>query len=201
MTHIPHSFGGDFSLELKKAMEKKESFVSPENTEMITRLSELPYELPYKRFDENLPTLFREDEKNAGYDLFARLQEPLTVSPGEVAMVPLNVATEIPPYGVGLLFQRSSTYRKWKVKLTNGVGVVDALFSGDNDEWGAEFKNESNETITINPGDKVCQAVFLSLLPIQPNEYPQLGNKNRGGFGTSFDNADSIKGVVINEEA
>lgn len=147
----------------------------------------------FRRFDKALPALFKEDERNAGWDLFARLKEPLTLRPGEVAYVPLNVATEIPVVGVGLLFQRSSTFNKWKVKLTNGVGVIDCLYSGDGDEWVAQFKNESNQPVTIKNGDKVCQAVFLPLLPIIPVEKDELGNEDRGGFGTSFDNVGELK--------
>ena len=146
----------------------------------------------FKRFDKKFPGLTREDDRNAGYDLFARLDKPFIMHPGDVAVIPLNVATEIPYYGVGLLFQRSSTYRKWGVKLTNGVGVIDCLYRGDGDEWGAEFKNETKQPITINPGDKLCQAVFVSLMLVNLNEKDTLGNDDRGGFGTSYDNADDI---------
>jgi dUTP pyrophosphatase len=173
-----------FNEELGKAIELKKQTIM----ELFT--------LPYKRFDKSLPALFKEDEGNAGFDLFARLSEPVTLQPGEVAVIPLNVATKIPRFAVGLLFQRSSTFRKWGVRLTNGVGVIDSLFSGNEDEWAAEFQNMTNQPITINHGDKVCQAVFLPLLPVVPKEYDVLDSKNRGGFGTSFDNATYLKGVV-----
>jgi dUTP pyrophosphatase len=147
----------------------------------------------YKRFDSTLPTLFKEDEKNAGYDLFARLDNPIVIMPNNVAMIPLNLATEIPVEGVGLLFQRSSTYKKWGIKLTNGVGVIDCLYCGDGDEWCGQFKNETNSPVTINRGDKICQAVFVPLLNISPVESNVLGNDNRGGFGTSGANASELK--------
>ena len=148
--------------------------------------------MPFKRFDKALPALFREDEENAGFDLFARLDEPVLLAPGEVAVIPLNVATQIPVLAVGLLFQRSSTYRKWKVRLTNGVGVVDSLFKGPNDEWAAEFQNMGDTTTVINNGDKVCQAVFLNLLPVELHEKDDFTTADRGGFGTSFDKADDL---------
>lgn len=147
----------------------------------------------YKRFDRSLPALHRE-YGNAGFDLFARLDKPVTINPGETAVIPLNIATEIPPYAVGLLFQRSSTFRKWGVALTNGVGVIDSSFRGNLDEWGAEFINLTNEPKTINPGDKLCQAVFVPLLPVRLVEVGKLGGRNRGGFGTSADNARDVKG-------
>lgn len=153
--------------------------------------------MPYRRFDESIPSLHRENPRNAGYDLFARLDEPLELEPGEVVMIPLNVATEIPPDCVGLVFQRSSTFRKWKVMLTNSVGVIDSLYCGDGDEWKAEFINLTNEAAIINPGDKVCQAVFIPLYPVVPVEVSYLGNDDRGGFGTSFDNSREVqKGVI-----
>ncbi|ATO48529.1 dUTP diphosphatase [Brevibacillus laterosporus] len=148
--------------------------------------------IPYKRMDTSRPGFNKENPRNAGYDMFARLDKPVSLEPGDVAVIPLNVATEIPAEAVGLLFQRSSTYRKWEVKLTNGVGVMDSLFCGDDDEWAAEFKNESNTRIIIYDGDKVCQAVFLPLYMKELYEVAGLSNENRGGFGTSFDNAKEL---------
>lgn len=166
-------------------------------------LGEVVY-MPYKRFDKNLPGLYKEDYRNAGFDVFANLYDPevdeeyppapIRLAPGEVKRIPLNIATKIPFYGVGLLFQRSSTYSKWKVKLTNGVGVIDSLFCGDGDQWLAEFKNESDKEVVIEHGDKICQAVFLPLLPVVPIEVDELGKENRGGYGTSFDNARELGG-------
>ena len=145
--------------------------------------------LPFRRFDKELPTMYRENEGNAGFDLFARLEETLVIQPGEVVTIPLNLAVKMPKFVVGLLFQRSSTYKKWGIKLTNNVGVIDSLFSGSEDEWGAQFKNETNEPVTIRRGDKICQAVFLPLVPVVPYEVEELDSINRGGFGTSPDNA------------
>lgn len=170
--------------------------MQPQNIEQtIRQKKEVLNVLPYKRFDKNLPALHREDPRNAGYDLFARLEEgqEIILAPGEVARIPLNVATEIPPFGVGLLFQRSSTFRKWGLRLTNGVGVIDSLYCGDGDEWEAEFQNMQDEPVKIRRGDKICQAVFLPILSLHLKEKDVLGNENRGGFGQSFDNSEDLK--------
>lgn len=148
--------------------------------------------IKYKRENKELPTLHRDNPLNAGFDLFANISTPLNIAPGEVVKISLNVATEIPEDMVALVFQRSSTYRKWGLKLTNNVGVIDSLYRGDTDIWGAEFKNETNKFVTLNPGDKVCQAVFLDLPKIVLKEVDHLGNEDRGGFGTSFDNAKEL---------
>lgn len=138
----------------------------------------------YKRFDKELPEM-KKDKGNAGYDLYARLEEPVTIGPGAVARIPLNIATEIPEGYVGFLLQRSSTYRKWGVRLTNNVGTIDSSYSGDMDEWVAEFQNMKNFAVTIEDGDKVCQAVFIKLAELGFEETDELGNEDRGGFGTS----------------
>lgn len=147
--------------------------------------------VPFRRFDTDLPVPSKEEEGNAGFDLFARLNdgEEIVIQPGEYAMIPLNLATEIPFGIVGLLFQRSSTYKKWGIKLTNGVGVIDAIFSGDGDEWQGQFKNETTLPVMVRRGDKICQALFIPLAPVALVEVDKLGNPDRGGFGTSFDNA------------
>lgn len=145
--------------------------------------------LKYKRFDHNIPTLYKDNEGNAGYDLFARVdKDGLVINPGEVVRIPLNIATEIPPYAVGLLFQRSSTFKKWGIKLTNNVGVIDSSYKGDEDEWLAEFRNETDKPVKINYGDKICQVVFLPIIHFILDEQLFLDSTNRGGFGTSFDN-------------
>lgn len=172
-----------FDESVEEAMKEKEVKLKDKSNEVV---------LPYKRFDTTLPALFKEDEGNAGFDLFARLEEPVFLKPGETTVIPLNVATQIPVFAVGLLFQRSSTFRKWKVRLTNGVGIVDSLFKGPTDEWGAEFQNMSDEITVINNGDKVCQAVFLNLLPISLKEETHFNTNNRGGFGTSFDSSNEL---------
>ncbi len=152
-----------------------------------------PRTIKYKRENKKLPALHRDNPLNAGFDLFVNIPAPMEIKPGEVVFVSLNIATEIPEGMVGLVFQRSSTYRKWGLKLTNGVGVIDSLYRGDKDIWGAEFKNESEKVVTLNPGDKVCQAIFLSLPDVELKEVKYLGNKDRGGFGTSFDNAKELR--------
>jgi dUTP pyrophosphatase len=178
-----------FHKVLEEAMKDKK-----EKRKLIGKQQQGPRVLPYRRFDTSLPALYREDDRNAGYDLFARVgEEGILINPGELVQVPLNVATEIPVGGVGLLFQRSSTRRKWGVRLTNNVGVIDALFAGDGDEWKAEFINETDKPVVISHGDKICQAVFLDTMDLHLYEREELGNEDRGGFGTSFDNASDIE--------
>ena len=143
----------------------------------------------FKIFDKRFPAPHRE-EGNAGYDLFSR--DEIELLPGETGTVRLNFACEIPEGFVGLVFQRSSTYRKWGVRLTNSVGVIDSSYCGDGDEWQAEFQNMTRNPMRINQGDKVCQALFMPVALPELMQVASLGNEDRGGFGTSFDNAKEL---------
>jgi dUTP pyrophosphatase len=178
----------------EKRREREVAEIEEYAEDATTNLEMLGYiPLPFRRVDKSLPGPLRDSTRNAGFDLFARIEGgEWIVAPGEVVRIPLNVSTEIPPVGVGFLFQRSSTYAKWGLKLTNGVGVIDSLYSGTDDEWAGEFKNEKDKFVTVKNGDKICQAVFIPTLPVIPVEYEKLGDENRGGFGTSPDNATDI---------
>lgn len=57
------------------------------------------------------------------------------VALNERAMIPLGFALELPKGWEGHLAPRSSTFKTWGIIQTNGVGVVDDTYIGDNDEW------------------------------------------------------------------
>lgn len=138
----------------------------------------------YKKFDNSVEAFHNDGKGNAGFDLFSR--DEVTLQPGEAKKIRLNVATHYSEINVaGFIFQRSSTYKKWGVRLTNNVGLVDFSYNGSDDEWLAEFKNETNEPKTIKVGDKICQAVFLRVPEVMMVQVDDLDNENRGGFGTS----------------
>jgi dUTPase len=57
-------------------------------------------------------------------------------------------------------------------------------------EWSADFQNFTDKPVTIKHGDKLCQAVFFSLLSVVWwEEVDEMNNPNRGGYGTTHDNA------------
>lgn len=179
------------SYNLHDELKAKKQRINAMVQESVAPLRGVP-RMRYRRFDKSQPALHRESTGNAGYDLFARLDEPILILPKDRLTIPLNIATEIPLGGVGLLFQRSSTFKKWGIKLTNSVGVIDASYSGDGDEWAGEFRNETDYPVIIQPGDKICQALFFDTMPLIMEEVDELGNTDRGGFGTTFDNAEEV---------
>ena len=120
-------------------------------------------------------------------DTYAR--EDVFVPCGERAMIPLGFALELPKGYEGHLAPRSSTFKTWGIIQTNGVGVVDDTYIGDNDEWCMpvyclEAKDENGTW--VRKGDKISQFRIMEVMPeLEFEEVESFGNADRGGFGST----------------
>ena len=122
----------------------------------------------------------------AAFDFFAGIENPIEISPGQRALVPLGVVAEI-PQGYGLmLHSRSGHGLKNGVTLANSVGVIDSDYRGI---LGALVINHGDSTFNITPNMKICQGVIHKLPEIQIEEasIDQLTSTYRGegGFGST----------------
>ena len=103
---------------------------------------------------------------------------------GEFFLIDLGVSMELPKGYEALLAPRSSTFKKYKVIQTNGVGVVDCMYKGDNDRWKMPVYALGNGEIRKN--DRVAQFRIIKNQPvIKFEEVDSLNNKERGGFGST----------------
>lgn len=91
-----------------------------------------------------------------------------------------GLSVEIPPGYVGLLFPRSSIYKKDQM-LTNSVGVIDSGYRG---EIMMKF-TRSVEQYCI--GDRIGQLIILPHPRIKFKEVDELSTseRNGGGFGST----------------
>lgn len=135
-----------------------------------------------KRFDRSLPLPEYKTKGAAGFDLYTR--QKVVIKPGELALVPLNVAIEVPKGHVVLLMSRSST-RKFGVTMINSVGVMDSDYIGDEDEYHFSAYNFTKKTVTIEKGTRIAQGVMVKYEQVKFKEVARLGNKTRGGFGST----------------
>jgi dUTP pyrophosphatase len=135
-----------------------------------------------KRFDKTLPLPEYKSEGAVALDLYAR--EDTTIKPGEVKLIPLNVAIQIPEGYFVLLVNRSSTY-KLGITCVNGLGVGDHDFCGDNDEYMFPALNYTNKVVNIEKGTRCCQMLILPVAKVDVKEVKKMGNKDRGGFGST----------------
>jgi len=135
-----------------------------------------------KRFDKNLPLPKRQTERAAAFDLIAR--EVVTIAPGTIGYVPLNVAVETPPDHFLLIAARSSTHKKGLI-MANGIGIIDPDFSGDGDEIKAAYYNFTAVPVMIEKGDRIAQGTFVKISHPEWTEVDEMENKTRGGFGST----------------
>lgn len=120
----------------------------------------------------------------AGADLYACLEAPVTVAPGEIFWVPTGIALEVPKGCAGLIYARSSMGTKRGLAPANKVGVIDSDYRG---EVRVVLLNHSKQEQTIVPGERVAQLIITPVLTPAYEETEELTDTQRGvgGFGST----------------
>jgi dUTP pyrophosphatase len=121
-------------------------------------------------------------ELAAGMDLFACLESPLCLPPGERMLIPTGIALAIPPGYEGQVRPRSGLAIKKGVTLVNAPGTIDADYRG---EVGIVMINHGREEISIAPGERIAQLVIAPVHRALLTPVDELGatERGRGGFG------------------
>ena len=125
-------------------------------------------------------------EYSAGADLYACLNEPVTINPGETAFIKTGLSIEIPAGYAGLVYARSGLSCKQGLAPANKVGVIDADYRG---EIMVALHNHSGEAKTVGYGDRIAQLVITPFLTANFIEADELSATVRGGggFGSTGD--------------
>ena len=120
----------------------------------------------------------------AGADLYACLDTPVTIAPGESAFIPTGLAMEIPQGCAGLIYARSGLACKKGLAPANKVGVVDSDYRG---EFMIVLHNHGAEPQTVSHGDRIAQLVVTPVLTPGFVQVSQLSDTQRaeGGFGST----------------
>jgi dUTP pyrophosphatase len=131
---------------------------------------------------EDLPLPTYETEHAAGMDLRAAVREPLTLGPGERALVPTGLRIALPPGFEAQIRPRSGLASRHGVTLLNTPGTIDADYRG---EIRLIVINLGNEPCTIRRGDRIAQMVAAPVTRIQwkPAETLESTARGAGGFG------------------
>ena len=120
----------------------------------------------------------------AGADLYACLEEDITIAPGASAFVPTGLAMEIPKDCAGLIYARSGLACKRGLAPANKVGVVDSDYRG---EFMVVLHNHGTEAQTVSHGERIAQLVITPVLTPAYEEVEELSDTARagGGFGST----------------
>ena len=137
-----------------------------------------------KRLKENAVIPTYGSAEAAGADLYACLQEPVTIEPGATVFVPTGVAMELPVGYVGLIYARSGLACKKGLAPANKVGVIDSDYRG---EFIVALHNHGNEPQTVASGERIAQLVITPIFTPGFEETDILSDTQRatGGFGST----------------
>ena len=135
------------------------------------------------RFGDSWPMPAYATAASAGLDLRAALDAPLTLQPGDTALVPSGLAIHLAdPTRCALVLPRSGLGHRHGIVLGNGTGLIDADYQGPLliSVW-----NRGREAFTIEPGDRIAQLVVMPVVRVDLQVVDTFADSARGsgGFG------------------
>ncbi len=113
------------------------------------------------------------------------------------ALIDLGISMQLPKYFEANIVPRSSTFKNFGIIQANHFGVIDSEYCGDGDVW--KFSAIALRPVVIKKGNRLCQfrirpsqkaPIWVKLKWLFTNkitfvEVDSLGNKDRGGFGST----------------
>ena len=120
----------------------------------------------------------------AGADLYACLEDRVTIEPGATAFIPTGIALEVPGGCAGLIYARSGLACKRGLAPANKVGVVDSDYRG---EILVALHNHGKTPQTVDNGERIAQFVITPVLTPGYVAVEELSDtvRNAGGFGST----------------
>ena len=123
----------------------------------------------------------------AGADLYACLDQAVTIDPHETVMIPTGIAMEIPVGWAGLVYARSGLAMKRDLAPANKVGVVDADYRG---ELMVALHNHGKSAQIVEPDERIAQLVIMPVNQANLTVVDEIEETERGagGFGSTGTN-------------
>jgi dUTP diphosphatase len=126
----------------------------------------------------------RSTSRSAGFDLYACIDVPVTLRPGERRLIPTGVAILLPENSVGLCCPRSGIARGDGITVLNGPGIHDEDYTGESNVL---LINLGEVEYVIQPGDRVAQLVIVPVIyaEVAIVEDVPVTERGTGGFGST----------------
>lgn len=130
--------------------------------------------------DLNLPGYH--SELASGMDVAAAVDEPVTIEPGDIALIPSGFAVALPPAYELQVRPRSGLAVKHGITIVNAPGTIDADYRG---EVRIGLVNLGRKPYTVNRGDRIAQLVLAPVCHAGIRVVADLAQTKRGagGFG------------------
>ena len=139
--------------------------------------------IKFTRLRDNAIIPTKGSKEAAGFDLYACLDAPVTINPGETRLIGTGLAFELPKNTFAGIFARSGLATKKGLAPANKVGVCDSDYRG---EYLVGLHNHSSAPVTVHHGDRIAQMVIIPYLEVTLTE-DDLSDTDRGsgGFGST----------------
>ncbi|NUR21491.1 dUTP diphosphatase [Frateuria sp.] len=137
------------------------------------------------RLGDTIPLPESATAGSAGMDLRAAIDAPLTLAPGESALVPSGIAIHIgDPHWCALIVPRSGLGHKHGLVMGNLVGVIDADYQGP---LMISCWNRAGAPYTIGVGDRIAQMLLVPVTQARLRVVTEFAPSDRGtgGFGST----------------
>lgn len=123
-------------------------------------------------------------ELSAGMDLYANLEESITLKSLERKLIPTGLFLELSEGFEAQIRPRSGLAIKNGITVLNAPGTIDADYRG---EIGVILVNLSTEDFSINNGDRIAQMVIAKYETAEWQEVAEINETERGagGFGST----------------
>ncbi|MBR4929718.1 MAG: deoxyuridine 5'-triphosphate nucleotidohydrolase [Bacteroidaceae bacterium] len=106
------------------------------------------------------------------------------IEAGHYAAIPLGAAIQLPKGYEAIVAPRSSLFKHTGLLMANSIGIIDESYKGESDEW--HFLAFATRNTVIHEGERICQFRIIKHQPKIILKWVQhLGNKNRGGIGST----------------
>lgn len=119
---------------------------------------------------------------SSGMDLFASLENEITLESGERKLIPTGISVAIPEGFEGQIRPRSGLAIRHGIGVVNGPGTIDADYRG---EICVLLINFNKSPFTVRHGDRIAQMVISRVFRAifeEVDELPPTG-RQEGGFG------------------
>ncbi|MDC1029915.1 dUTP diphosphatase [Flavobacteriaceae bacterium] len=121
---------------------------------------------------------------SAGLDLKAVLDAPVSLAPLERKIIGTGLKIALPEGYEAQVRPRSGLAAKHGITVLNAPGTIDADYRG---EIGVILVNLSNDSFTIQPGERIAQIVVAQYTQVswQPTTNLEETDRGEGGFGST----------------
>ena len=144
----------------------------------------MKFDLRIKKLRDNAQMPTYGSEFAAGADMYAAIDEAVTVEPGETKLIPTGLAFEIPEGYAGFVYARSGLASKRGLAPANKVGVIDADYRG---EVMVALHNHSKDPQTVEAGERIAQMIIAPFVAVNYVFSDELDDtvRGEGGFGST----------------